>query len=256
MADDKEKNLERGIFSEDSSSESENEENSESENEQSQSSDHDRQSKNEKIEESKSDPPSNSREEEKVDVVSAKLKHIETPVKLKNSSLQSEISNEDDESKCDESSRPKRKTKIEKSPNTNRSKNSKMIKRKLPQNSILSAKPKFSKIINPRDEQSLTSSENFIKNDSLRISNQIKSIERKKLTSYLQEIALIKTKLANVLKEKFKATDLAAEENSLKIIGDLELLMDLYANKIDDNVSVNTLCKTGISKTLHRFHRY
>jgi len=58
------------------------------------------------------------------------------------------------------------------------------------------------------------------------------------------------------VKEKFKSTDLAADENASKIIGDLKYLNDLYTEKIQQHVRINTLWKTGISKTLHRFQRY
>lgn len=42
----------------------------------------------------------------------------------------------------------------------------------------------------------------------------------------LQKIALIRTKLENVLKEKFTSVDLVAEENSNKIFEDFKFLAD------------------------------
>ena len=59
-----------------------------------------------------------------------------------------------------------------------------------------------------------------------------------------------------MLKEKFRATDLAAEENSEKIMNDLKYIDYLYSERIQETAKVNTLLKTSISKTLHRFQRY
>ena len=92
--------------------------------------------------------------------------------------------------------------------------------------------------------------------DSIKASNLIKAQNRKKLNTQLQEIALIRTKLDNVLKEKFTVTDLAASENSKKILSDLRYLDHLYSERILENAKVHTLCKTGISKSLHKFQKY
>ncbi|CAI2367571.1 unnamed protein product [Moneuplotes crassus] len=70
-----------------------------------------------------------------------------------------------------------------------------------------------------------------------------------KATQELQKLALIRTKLDNVLKEKFTSIDLVAEENSDKIFEDFEFLSR-------KEIDVKSLCMTGICKSLHKFQRY
>ena len=72
---------------------------------------------------------------------------------------------------------------------------------------------------------------------------------KSKQNKEVKTIQLIKTKLENVLKEKFTWVDLIADENSAKILEDLN-----YLEKND--IKINYLWMTQISKSLHRFERY
>lgn len=55
-----------------------------------------------------------------------------------------------------------------------------------------------------------------------------------KVSTELQQIALIRTKLENVLKEKFTSVDLVAKENANKIFDDLKYLSgaDIQINSL------------------------
>jgi hypothetical protein len=177
---------------------------------------------------------------------------------IHNSSLKSDHKLDEEEVKVETHQRPKRKSaNLVKTSDTNGVKLIKSGKKNTNVSSSSSNKPRDKKMIRKQQEEnSETMSDNFQQKDQIKINGMIKNANRKKLDSLLRSIAFVRIKLDNVLNEKFKATDLAAEENSVKILGDLIQLDNLYTNKIDEHIRVNTLCKTGISKTLHKFQRY
>lgn len=71
-----------------------------------------------------------------------------------------------------------------------------------------------------------------------------------KIDPDLQKIALISTKLDNVLKEKFTSVDLVADENSNKIFEDFAFLLTskVFSNETEKSSenSVEILYKTGV----------
>lgn len=131
---------------------------------------------------------------------------------------------------------------IAKTPEINNVKPMKTLKRNISTSNTSAAKLRDKKMIRKQNEEnSETISDNFQQKDQIKINGMIKSANRKKIDSLNKAIAFIRIKLDNVLNEKFKATDLAAEENSVKILGDLSQLDYLYTNKIDEHIRVNTL---------------
>jgi hypothetical protein len=264
IADQREQDHENGVGPKayksetDSIIEDEEEESESDKSKKSAHSKHSRKPKKPRHEEEKQSKAETDKEESKQEVVSEKPHLVETPVKLKNLSNDSEVAMDESESGDEESSKPKElKQVMYKSPKVDDSISLKRIKRKVPNTSILNTKAKIRKPIIQKSENSDNSmSDNFQQKDSIKANNLIKAASRKKLNNYLQEVALIRTKLDNVLKEKFTVTDLAANENSDKILSDLKYLDYLYTERIQDTAKVHTLCKTGISKTLHKFQRY
>ena len=105
----------------------------------------------------------------------------------------------------------------------------------------------------PVKENSVSSKSNtsWVKKQGVAKLSQCNSNKGKggKQNTQLQRIALIRTKLDNVLKEKFTSVDLVAEENSNKIFEDFEMLST-------SEIDVRTLLITGICKSLHKFQRY
>lgn len=91
-----------------------------------------------------------------------------------------------------------------------KSKNSKVNKRVTKENSISSASAQSGKPKNSSVKAKANSTDNKEKVS--------------KNNAMLQKIALIRTKLENVLKEKFTSVDLVAEENSNKIFEDFKFL--------------------------------